>query len=304
MSQTTATTTRKSSKIRFACEHCGDRLSVPAAYAGQRGKCHACKRVIQIPAASIQPERSRRAHPAVGAPLQLQPAPERSSHVAGWSDQAQAAKPTRQRQVPCVECGGLFPGDGMLCKECKRGKRTKRANLRPARDLAGEAHVRAIAFWQVLGGGLGTVGALLATALLLTRGVMGMAFAPMILVAALPAVLVFAIGYGLWRYHTWSRWLNVALSGLALLGTCVGLVSQFALPTLLGALINVLWHGSMIWVLVTKEHIFTPDYREAAHRSHRAVPFWSSPFFWIPAALILICVLAAIALIGSTIVIR
>lgn len=43
-------------KIRFACPHCGSRLSVSADKAGRRGKCPRCKEPLTVPAPNATPK--------------------------------------------------------------------------------------------------------------------------------------------------------------------------------------------------------------------------------------------------------
>lgn len=336
--QTTQTQTQKP-QLRFSCPSCRGRVKVSLAYAGRKGKCHHCRAVIRIPAA---PQREARqggvfqAPPARGRVASSSDLTRRD-RVSGWDsldariDRALAELPPGPATPPsgslkllppcqryrepapqpkarpsqssrsCSECGLLHEERGSRCAVCRQ----ERSGRRAPRDLAGEAHVRALACWQMVPGSLGVLLNLIAAALLVALAPPQVASAtvlPLLLVALPICALSFGFGYCLWRYHNWARWVTVILSGLALLGGVSSLLGGINAYTFLGALIGAAWHGSVINVLVSKPHLFEPAYREAALNSRRPVPFWTSPFFWIPALVFLIALIAAAVTISKLIV--
>ena len=58
------------------------------------------------------------------------------------------------------------------------------------------------------------------------------------------------------------------------------------------------WNGAILWALLCPRanEIFSASYQERFERSYGgSLPFWSSPFFWVPAGLI--CLSALIILV-------
>ncbi|HBP21445.1 MAG TPA: hypothetical protein DEA08_27110 [Planctomycetes bacterium] len=185
-----------------------------------------------------------------------------------------------------------------MCREERPGRRAPR-------DLAAEAHVRALACWQMIPGAFFVLVNLLLAAVLVVLAPPQVASAtvlPLLLVALPLASLTFACGYCLWRYHNWARWLNVTLSGLGLLGGALSLLGELNAYALLGTLLNAAWQGAVIYVLVSKAHVFEPAYRDAALASRRPVRYWTSPFFWIPALAFVGLLIAGAFLISNLIV--
>lgn len=256
-------------------------------------------------------ERALAELPARGTPpsqggLKLLPPCERyrePATQAGTQRGSRGAGRSTQGSRSCRECGLLHEERGAVCAACREDRR---GGIRRApRDLKSEAHVRALAFWQMLPGALGVVFNLIAAALLVALAPPQLASAtvlPLLLIGLPICALSFGFGYCLWRYHDWARWLTVILSALGLLGGLVGLLGGLNVYTLLGTALGAAWHGSVINVLVNRPHLFEPAYRDAALASRRPVPFWSSPFFWIPAALFVLGLVAAAVLISKLLV--
>lgn len=160
------------------------------------------------------------------------------------------------------------------------------------RDLDMEAHLRAIAVWQRIGGLLGLLGG----GLLVFAGAAGGAPPGLLLLGALPVILVggasLAVGQGLWLYHAWGRWTLVVLQAVGLLNALYGLVAGHKV----GALLQLGWVGATLAVLLSARaaQICSAGYRQRVARTPNAsVRWWASPFFWIP-ALVLGLVLAAV----------
>jgi hypothetical protein len=297
--------------IRFSCPNCGTRARVPVHHAGKRGKCHSCRQVIQIPAprpkapewaneladdlawdallddatshlASATPARAPARAPArTPAPaLSLAPPAERTPRAR-----------SRARRVPCVECGLLFSGEGMLCSDCTAPAEAPRSShgrgrgqrLAEPRDLPTEEHLRAVAFWQFLPSVLVAIVALVGG-----MKVGGVLAIPVVVAVFLPGcAAAFALGYSLWSYQSWCRWVNVAMSASFLtLGLAALVLSGFNTWALIGMILLTAWHGSLLYLLVTKGHVFDLDYSQAAARSRVTVAIWRSPLFWIPIGLL------------------
>ncbi len=172
------------------------------------------------------------------------------------------------------------------------------------RDLTHERHLRALAFWNILFGGLILVGGIC--------GMAGFGFAasggagPM--AAAMGVLLVvnlvlgggmFAVGYCLWKYQGWARWTMIFLCALNVLRSLRGLGHSAGVFELLFWLA---WAGAVLWALVSPSAatICSPGYRALVAQSpHERVAFWTSPFFWVPLVLLALgCGLMALV-VGS-----
>lgn len=105
------------SDITFECPHCEKVSTVPASFAGKRGKCPSCKQVIEVPDPYADAE-------SVGGPVEG-PGSKAPSSSGGASD-------TRE----CPFCYETIKRGAKKCKHCgeyldKRLRRTNRLPLSP-----------------------------------------------------------------------------------------------------------------------------------------------------------------------------
>ena len=87
--------------------------------------------------------------PASSAKLQLLPPCQRYREPAPEPQRRARSARSPRSSRSCSRCGLLHEERGAVCAACRSERRSRRA----PRDLAGEAHVRALAFWQMLPGG-------------------------------------------------------------------------------------------------------------------------------------------------------
>lgn len=175
----------------------------------------------------------------------------------------------------------------------QRGERRSAA----PRDLDMEAHLRAIAVWQRIGGLLTLIAVGLASALAATGGVRP----GVVALGLLPLLLVggasLAVGQGLWLYHGWGRWTLVVLNAVGLLN---GLYGLFA-GQRLGGLLQLGWVGATLAVLLSARaaQICSAEYRERVARTPGTrVRWYASPFFWIPAVVLGLALAAVVGVSG------
>jgi hypothetical protein len=89
----------KAKKLVLRCEHCEERIRVPASYAGRKGKCPGCKGTIRIP----------------GEPRARAPRAARSRGGRGG-----VAEPTRDRDViECPMCSEVLRASALKCRHCE-----------------------------------------------------------------------------------------------------------------------------------------------------------------------------------------
>lgn len=166
------------------------------------------------------------------------------------------------------------------------------------RDVRQEEHLRAIAVWQRIGGLLGLIG----SGLMLVMGVAsgagaGAVILPLFLGAVAAAAL--AVGQGLWDYRAWGRWAVTALQGLPLLGGAFALLSGSGV---LGPLVQIGWAAAIVAALLSERTsaICTDGYRARVERSPQVtIAWWTSPFFFVPAALLVLGLIAALVMFGG-----
>ncbi len=148
------------------------------------------------------------------------------------------------------------------------------------RDVRQECHIRAIAFWYRFAGllvmGLGGLGFFTADDRIKRNAA---------LITGFFGVVGLLVGHGLWKYMTVARWIVVALTALEILLT---LGSAGGMPTvfLAASAVQCIWYFAILRTLLSgsANEIFTDAYRQEVARDDGflAVPFWSSPFFWLP----------------------
>ncbi|RMG13449.1 MAG: hypothetical protein D6731_12080 [Planctomycetota bacterium] len=158
---------------------------------------------------------------------------------------------------------------------------------REGRDPGHERHVIALGVWYRLLGLLGVLAAALC----------GVLLGPPAALLALPFGVCLAVGVGLSRFHPAARWAAVVLAGLGILRSLVGLAGG-DLFAALGALSVLGWNAAVVALLVLGKtgELFTPRYRALVERTPTVrVSWWTSPFFFVPAGLILLTLVLAAA---------
>ncbi len=158
-----------------------------------------------------------------------------------------------------------------------------------SRLLEHEAHVRAIAVWDMLGGALAALvglGALSGNA-----------------VARVPLIGLFFMGIGaglvaagrsLWRYESAGRHAAVVLNALVLGLLFLGGPGDGSGGLLL--LLDAAVIAGSLWALLGEKgsEVFTRRYRELVEQDPRTTPtWWTSALFWIPVAVTLFQVFLA-----------
>jgi hypothetical protein len=161
----------------------------------------------------------------------------------------------------------------------------KAESLGPERLIGMEKHIKAIGIWYRLVGVLGALACIVAGAL--TGSVVSL----LGLVFCLPPLF---IGHYLTKYQNWARWTVVVLTGL---GSALNIGSVlFAGAAAAGVVFPLLWNAAVLVVLLNSASagIFTADYRnEVARTPGVSVPFWTSPFFFVPVAIFFVGLMAA-----------
>jgi hypothetical protein len=156
----------------------------------------------------------------------------------------------------------------------------------PGIDLQHYAHVRAIAVgWE-----MGAVGAAIVT----LGGAVYFALqelpiwllAAWLLLGLSSAYLMWAVGSSLARLKAWARWLTAALVALSIAGTIISAVVSGSVSYVVD-LFGLAWNGALLWVVLgsAAEELFDG----APLRSPEPVPYYSSPFFWIPLSVVAVC---------------
>ncbi len=147
------------------------------------------------------------------------------------------------------------------------------------RDFVHEGHLRAIAFWQVVGGGL---------LLLLAMVVFGLAAGqPGGRLAALSlggiGGVLLLLGYGIWNFNPIARWFLVAYYALTFFWT-VAVATSLPGTVAPGFIVPWLYDAAIVWALLggSASAIFSADYRRVVQASPGSIPFTGSPFFYAP----------------------
>lgn len=300
-------------KLRFACSACSATADVPFAYAGRQAKCRACKAVVRIPGRSTPRPVAVGAvdeDPFADAPPSVRAAMARLRQLAeglgGDGSTADALlsddEPGELELLPLDSEGSDDPASApsrrrVGASSSRRGRvgasssRRGRVGRNPSRvadgerDLAGESHVRAFSAWLTLVSLL-LLGVVALAAL--GAGAAGQAEAGgALLVLVVPIFgTSLILGWGLWRFRGWARWGGAVALVLFLLLAWGRLLTKASGLALAGGLIPTVYYGGLLHVLITRGHLFTPGYRRVVQRARRSAPFWTSPFFWIPLAML------------------
>ncbi|MEZ6183837.1 MAG: hypothetical protein R3F62_02380 [Planctomycetota bacterium] len=180
----------------------------------------------------------------------------------------------------------------------RASRKRRRARLcapeRPRDLLGAEAHLRAIALWSAIVGGL----------LSLLAAPLVFAGEPTAVSATLAfGMLVFgaghvAAGVGLWRYQEWGRISMIALN-------VIGAVLNLALPPAssgVSLVIGLAYAAAIAITLSTTDaiRVCTADYRARVQEHRASVRFHTSPFFWLPLASLALILIACGVLVVAT----
>lgn len=273
-------TTAATSTISIQCS-CGRGGKVPANLAGRKVRCTGCSQYLRVIAPDGAPATSATAVRSGG--LDLPPEVERAAPE--WA-------PPRPTREPAAHGAGRArargPADGRLGEERRR-------------DPDWERHLRAIAFWDLLGGVIGVC----AWSLLAVLASVGGAEA--LMAAAVPltlSVLTVALGYFLWTYNGTARLVHMALAGLQV---AWGLYQMIGLPGL-GKVVMLVWIAFPAAVLVvllnvSSATICTPVYQGLVARTPDVrVRWWTSPLFTIPLLVLAVGVVLATVLVRATMI--
>ena len=210
----------------------------------------------------------------------------------------------------CVKCHNFVLSHPSLCDLC-RTPRPVDASGAPAgtgdsaailgkRDLAIEAHVRAVAIWYRAGAAIVGASTLLFALVMLNdameytrgRGARMLAIAiPLLITEALCAGM-FVIGTRLSRFSEFGRIAGAVAEGLLGLVQLWGIVAAILAHdgvrlgvTVVQTLVSGAWIAAVMLLLLSKRAaaICTPSYRElVADRTDQQPPIYGSPFFWVP----------------------
>ena len=194
---------------------------------------------------------------------------------------------------PCPRCGSSVAVPGRPAAAADGG------GAAVARNLVHEGHIRAIATinrvfalgFVLLFGGMFSL-------LLLSGGKIEADRATLLLIVMLlVGGASFAANHALARYRDGVRW---AALGFPLLWAALGaVIADTTTSRVLDLVVALAWAGACLWALAHPEaaRICSASYREAVERDARtSVPFWRSPFFFAPIALILLSCCGAVVI--------
>lgn len=283
-------------EIQIQCT-CGRRGTVAGRFAGRKVRCTACGEAVRVgsgrqPAARTQARSPAAAlasapttEPAADCGLELLPAVERQA--AEWESRARPVRRDTDRR--------------RLHAPAQRGRRRAHGGDESRRDLDTEAHLRALAFWQLLGGALGVFGALL-------FALTGLGQAPagaVLMMAAFmcgASMVSGALGYFLWTYHGAARVVYMVFSAIAVLSNMVQFVTVPGVGKLV-VLCAAAWSTAIFMVVASARaaYVCTPEYRALVLRTRARVRWWGSPFFWLPIVLVVLTIGATVLLVAAAV---
>lgn len=205
-------------------------------------------------------------------------------------------------EKPWIACAGCLARHHKACwrdnKKCAScgGKKAlvpeKKAPRVPGaeRVLGHEAHIRAIAFWEILTG-----------ALIALIGVFSMLAGTQHGALLIVGFVTFGLGAGfvgagrsLWRYENAGRVASIILNIIGILLSLASLLDGNAVSSSLAIVMSM----AELYVLLTgpAERIFSAAYRAVVAREPHVRPTWTkSPFFWVPCAIFVAEILIGIA---------
>jgi len=258
--------------IRVECS-CGKKARVPARYAGRRVRCTRCKSQLRVPGSgssldALDREVARTA-PRTGSPLRSE---RRSSRPAPAHSRATKSKSTDPYAPP---------------KAVVDAPRRIDRNAAADRDLAAEGHIQAIGVWHRI---YAVIMGLACLAMIVFGGLRALPIAGV--VGGLAAFFYF-LGSSLIAYKGWARVVVGLFTLLGVLGCVAGIVAAPNAGGMFSNMISLGWNCLTLWALFSTRaaRAFSPGYRIDNQR----VTWWTSPFFYVPFALIALSFVTAFA---------
>ncbi len=262
--------------IRVECS-CGKKARVPARYAGRRVRCTRCQSQLRVPGSGSSLDALDR---DVAKTATRSTTPTRG---------ARSSRPTPARSRAAKSTDPYAPPKAVVADAPRRIDRNAAAN----RDLAAEGHIQAIGVWHRI------YAVLLAVACLAMVVLGGVRALPMVAVLGGVAAFLYFLGSSLIAYRGWARVVVGLFTLLGILSCVAGVVAAPNAGTILTNLISLGWNVLTLWALFSTRaaRAFAPGYRIDSQR----VTWWTSPFFWVPFALIALTFVTAFAAAAASI---
>lgn len=263
--------------IRVECS-CGKKARVPARYAGRRVRCTRCKSQLRVPGSgssldALDREVARSA-PQTGSPVRRE---RRSS----------GPMPARSRVAKSKSTDPYAPPKASV--DAPRRMDRNATN----RDLAAESHIQAIGVWHRI---YAVIMGLACLAMVVFGGLRAL---PVVGVLGGFAAFCYFLGSSLIAYKGWARIVVGLFTLLGVLGCVAGIVAAPNAGGLFSNLVSLAWNGLTLWALFGSRaaRAFSPGYRIDSQR----VTWWTSPFFWVPFALLAFAFMTAFAAAAAAI---
>jgi len=298
-----------SGRLVFACPNCERKARSKRTAAGKRRRCRKCEEPFRIPfpakdaaegltavaaAAELSPAAAEapagKPQRVKRRPLNPSKAPRRRSRAQREALKAEApSREATEDEAPRTDGSPYAPPAARLEGRPRRTRTGRKGEGK--RDIAYERHLRAIGIWSVLGGILcfGLVG-------LMLLALPAMGGAPMQLLAILGGMCLLGSGYissgvGLWAYQGWARIMTLALTAIGIAINLIQLVAQPGnIPNGLGVLFGIAWAVAILATVGSSRasRICTAQYRAKVAKSRASVPFYTSPFFYVPLGMVVL----------------